>query len=53
MLQNCQVLVVVGVVGTLPRVPIAGVPATSRATWVQEEGGWRVIVVFLWKMYVI
>ena len=41
--------------GTTPRVLIVGVPPTSGAIYVSRGaggGGWRVIVVLLWRMYV-
>ena len=54
MLQNHKVIVTsfscCPCSGDIPRVLTVRVPATSRGRWVQ--GGWRMIVVLLWKMYV-
>ena len=56
MLQNRQVMVTsfgcCWYSGGAPRVLIVGVPAISRARWVLGWGGWRVILILLWKMYV-
>ena len=54
MLQNHKVIVTsfscCPCSGDIPRVLTVRVPATSGGRWVQ--GGWRMIVVLLWKMYV-
>ena len=54
MLQNHKVIVTsfscCPCSGDIPRVLTVTVPAASGGRWVQ--GGWRMIVVLLWKMYV-
>ena len=54
MLQNHKVIVTsfrgCPCSGDIPRVLTVRVPAISGGRWVQ--GGWRMIVVLLWKMYV-
>ena len=54
MLQNHKVIVTsfscCPCSGDIPRVLTVRVPATSGGRWVQ--GGWRMIGVLLWKMYV-